>query len=272
MIESFEFYRRTPRLRHAGPIVFELRPRRPTGVAWSRIGVFMSCAQSHYKPVTGRGKMQNNLLKRVANSFGSDCVTAFVSTLRLILRSRRSPGGRYTTMFKRLLGFLRKKGLGLESGPPEHISLDEIDDPELRQALTTVARTQAAGLDGATVTIHSVQEHFEFHGATPQPSQKLIVVDVTFKNYRYGFGLAGVELLEAQSGQVESLGGDPHKIFLQENGALMKDQTGSHLDGPDDYTGPIRVLLVYSAPKTVRKIALGYWSKVLVERGYDVAA
>jgi hypothetical protein len=175
-------------------------------------------------------------------------------------------------MLKRLLGFLRKKGLGHESGPPEHISLGEIDDPELREALTTVARTQAAGLDGATVTIHSVQEHFEFHGATPQPSQKLIVVDVTFKNYRDGFGLAGIELLEAQSGQVESLGGDPHKIFLEEDGALIKDQTGSHLDGPDDYTGPIRVLLVYSAPKTVRKIALGYWSKVLVERGYDVAA
>ena len=90
------------------------------------------------------------------------------------------------------------------------------------------------------------------------------------KTTRAVLGWLGVELLEAQNGQVESLGGDPHKIFLQEDGTLMKDQSGSYLDGPDDYTGPIRVFLVYSVRKTVRKIALGYWTKVLVERAYDV--
>jgi len=173
-------------------------------------------------------------------------------------------------MLKRLLGFLSKTKPSDEPDSPEQISLDEIDDPELRAVLTESARRKAAGLDEATVIIHSAKEHSSFHDASPQPNQKLIVVDVTFKNHQGGFGLAGVELLEAQNGQVESLGGDPHKIFLQEDGTLMKDQSGSYLDGPDDYTGPIRVFLVYSVRKTVRKIALGYWTKVLVERAYDV--
>jgi hypothetical protein len=38
------------------------------------------------------------------------------------------------------------------------------------------------------------------------------------------------------------------------------------------YEKPIRVFLVYSAPKTVRKVGLGYWGRIVVDRPYEVEA
>jgi len=154
----------------------------------------------------------------------------------------------------------------------EEIDLNDVDDPELRSAFEEIAKVQASGLDGATVTIHSVREHMIFHGAKPQPGHKLIAIDVTFKDHKTGFGLAGVQLIDGENEDATSYGGDPHQIYLEEDGSLMKDQSGAHLVGPMDWENdkPIRVFLVYSAPKSVRKIGLGYWGEIIVDRPYDV--
>jgi len=175
-------------------------------------------------------------------------------------------------MFKRILHILTFGLLG-NAGPPdsvEEINLD--DDPELRSAFQEMAKVQASGLEGATVTIHSVTEQMAFHGATPHPGHKLVVVDVTFKDHKTGIGLAGIQLIDGEKEEAKSYGGDPHQIYLEEDGSLMKEQSGSHLCGPMDwhYEKPIRVFLVYSAPKTVRKIGLGYWGKIIVNSPYDV--
>jgi len=176
-------------------------------------------------------------------------------------------------MFRRLLHTLTFGLLGKSNQSPE--TEEEIDlnaDPELRSAIQEVARLQASGLDGATVTIHSVTEHAAFHGVTPQPGHKLIVVDVTFKDHKTGFGLAGIQLIDGEKEEAESYGGDPHQIYLEEDGSLMKDQSGGHLVGPMDWVNdkPIRVFMVYSAPKAVKKVGLGYWDRIIVDRPYEV--
>jgi hypothetical protein len=181
-------------------------------------------------------------------------------------------------MFKRLL---HKLGLGHPGSSPqldetsnivEEIDLTDVDDPELRSAFESIARLQASGLDGAIVTIHSVTAHTSFHEATPHPGQKLIVVDVTFKDHKTGFGLAGILLIDGEKQAAESYGGDPYKVYLEEDGSLMKDQSGNHLVGPMDWNNekPIRVFLVYSAPKAVTKVGLTYWDKIIVDRPYVV--
>lgn len=183
-------------------------------------------------------------------------------------------------MFKRLLYILSLGILGTSrprettADQVEETDLGDVDDPELRALFEETARRQAAGLDGATVTIQSVTEHMAFHGATPQAGQKLVVLDVTFKDHKTGFGLAGVQLIDGEKEEAQSYGGDAFKVFLEEDGSLMKDQSGNHRVGPMDwhYEKPIRVFLVYSAPKSVRKVGLGYWGKIVVDRPYEVEA
>ena len=181
-------------------------------------------------------------------------------------------------MFKRLLHKLSFGHLGSAQRPEEtsdiveEINLSDVDDPELRAAFESIAGLQASGLDDATVMIHSVTGHTSFHGATPHPGHKLIVVDVTFKDHKTGFGLAGVELIDGEKETADSYGGDPYKVYLEEDGSLMKDQSGNHLVGPMDWQNekPIRVFLVYSAPKAVTKVGLAYWGKIIVARPHEV--
>ena len=116
-----------------------------------------------------------------------------------------------------------------------------------------------------------------FHGATPKDGQKLVIVDVTFTNHKDGFGLAGVLLIDGDQDGPPL--GEPHKVYLEEDGRLMADQSGSHLVGPFDWDDldrtqhdhkPIRVYLVYTAPKTIKRIGLGYWGRIIVDRPYEI--
>jgi len=177
-------------------------------------------------------------------------------------------------MFKRILHILT---FGMLGNAGSRDSVEEIDlneDLELRSAFQEIGKLQASGLDGSTITIHSVREHMAFHGATPHPGHKLVVVDVTFKDHKTGFGLAGIQLIDGEKEEAESYGGNPHQIYLEEDGSLMKDQSGGHLVGPMDWENdkPIRVFLVYSVPKNVRKVGLGYWGKIIVDKPYVVTA
>lgn len=153
----------------------------------------------------------------------------------------------------------------------EEVNIEDLDQ-DWQEFARIVAAEQAAGLDGATVIVHSVTERMEFYDATPHDNQKLLVVDVTFIDHKGGFGLAGVELIDGEHAHAESLGGGAYKVYLEEDGTLMKDQSGLHLCGPIDseYEKPIRVFLVYSVRKNVKKIGLGYWGRVIVDRPYDV--
>jgi hypothetical protein len=153
---------------------------------------------------------------------------------------------------------------------------EEIDardlDPATQDLVQDIASQQASGLDDAEVIVHSVTERNEFYRATPQDDEKLIVVDVTFKKHKLGFGLAGVELIDGREKKAKSYGGGAYQVYLNEDGTLMKDQSGNHLIGPITWKNeePIRVFLVYSAPKDLDRIGLGYWGKLIVTQPYKV--
>ncbi|WP_193215190.1 hypothetical protein [Luteolibacter marinus] len=178
-------------------------------------------------------------------------------------------------MIRRILSFLTFGALGASSSSvaqdKEEIDIRDLD-PAMQDLVRDIAGKQAAGLDDAEVIVHSVTERTEFYRATPQDNEKLIVVDVTFKNHKLGFGLAGVELIDGRAQKARSYGGGAYQVYLKEDGTLMEDQSGEHLIGPITWKNedPIRVFLVYSAPKDLDQIGLGYWGKIIVDRPYKV--
>jgi len=157
-----------------------------------------------------------------------------------------------------------------KEGETTHINLSDLDPRDKMTALfKETAKTQAGGLDGASVTIHSVTEHDRFRDATSQPGQKLIVVDVTFSQFKNGFGVAGVELLDVGGEDVQSCGGDPYQVYLTADGTVHPKQMEDYWSANND-SDSVRLYLVYSTPKSVRRVALGYWERVIVDRRYDV--
>ena len=160
--------------------------------------------------------------------------------------------------------------LEFKEGEVTNINLSDLDPRnEMTQLFKETARTQAAALDGASVTIHTVTEHDRFRDATPHPGQKLIAVDVTISGFKYGFGVAGIELLDVGGKDVESCGGDPYQVYLNADGTVHPKQ-GEDYWSVNHSTNTVRLLLVYSAPLSVRRVALGYWEQVIVDRRYDV--
>jgi hypothetical protein len=160
--------------------------------------------------------------------------------------------------------------LEFKEGETTHVNLSDLDPRDEMTALfKETAKTQAAGLDGATVTIHGVTEHDRFRDATSQPGQKLVVVDVTFSQFKYGFGVAGVELLDVGTEDVQSCGGDPYQVYLNADGTVHPKQMEDYWSA-NHGSDSVRLYLVYSTPKSVRRVALGYWERVIVERRYDV--
>ena len=160
--------------------------------------------------------------------------------------------------------------LEFKEGETTHINLTNLDPrDEMTAVFKETAKTQAAALDGATVTIHSVTEHDHFRDATSQPGQKLIVVDVTFSQFKYGFGVAGVELLDVGGQDVQSCGGDPYQVYLNADGTVHPKQMEDYWSA-NEGSDSVRLYLVYSTPKSVRRVALGYWERVIVDRRYDV--
>jgi hypothetical protein len=145
-------------------------------------------------------------------------------------------------------------------------------DPPVEDLVRGIAKLKAAGLEDAEVIIHSVTQRTEFYRATPHDGAKLIVVDATFKKHKVGFGLAEIELTDGREQKPKSYGGCGYKVYLNEDGTLMKDQSGEHLVGPITWKNedPIRVFLVYSAPKELDKIGLRYWGKAIVKQPYKV--
>jgi hypothetical protein len=157
-----------------------------------------------------------------------------------------------------------------KEGEVTNINLGDLDPRDkMTQLFKETAKTQAAALDGAVVTIHSVTEHDRFREATPHPGQKLVAVDVTISGFKYGFGVAGIELLDVGGKDVESCGGDPYQVYLNADGTVHPKQGEGYWSG-NDSGNSVRLFLVYSAPRSVRRVALGYWERVIVDRRYDV--
>jgi len=167
-------------------------------------------------------------------------------------------------------GYVDLDNLEFKDGEVTEVNLSDLDprDPTT-VAIKEIAQAKATGLDGAAVTIHSVTEYERFRAATPRPGEKLVAVDVTFSHYRRGFTLDGVELLDVDRAEVQSCGGDAYQVYLNADGTLHPKQGDDYWAANAD-SDTVRLYLVYSAPRSVRRIGLGYWGRVIVDRRYDV--
>jgi len=168
---------------------------------------------------------------------------------------------------KRYLSF---EDIETKEGEVTQINLSDLDpnDP-IAKLFRQTAQTQAAGLDDAKVTVHSVTEHESFRDATPHEGHKLVAVDVTFSGFKDGFGLAGIQLIDGEQQEAESYGGDPYQVYLKPDGTIDENQGYEWWDANCD-AKEVRLFLVYSAPERVKKIVLGYWNRVIVDRPYGV--
>ncbi len=160
--------------------------------------------------------------------------------------------------------------LECKDGEVTEINLSDLDprDPTTA-AIKEIAQAKAAGLEGASVTIHSVTEYDQFREVSPQPGEKLVAVDVTFSHFQDGFTLDGVELLDVERAEVQSCGGDAYQVYLNPDGTLHPKQD-DHYWAANPGSDTVRLYLVYSVPKPVRRIGLGYWGRVIVDRRYDI--
>ncbi len=160
--------------------------------------------------------------------------------------------------------------LEFKDGEITEVNLSDLDPRDPMTAFfKETAQTQAAGLDGASVTIHSVTEYDHFRDATPQPGEKLVAVDVAFSHFKYGFDLDDVELLDVERAEVESCGSDAYQVYLNADGTLHPKQGQDYWTANHDRDS-VRLYLVYSVAKSVQKTGLGYWGRVIVDRRYDV--
>jgi hypothetical protein len=122
--------------------------------------------------------------------------------------------------------------------------------------LWEIGRSQSAGLDGATVHVHSAAE---FEGKTwiePLNRCHLICVDVEFTNYQDGFDLDDVDVIDAESN--ENLGSNPDMYLIDAEGNPLPQEA----PWPEQRKS-IRVLLIYAVPDATRRIKLGYWNKTM---------
>jgi hypothetical protein len=106
-----------------------------------------------------------------------------------------------------------------------------------------------------------VNRAFEFREPSlfePTDSEKLVAVDVEFRDHRPGFDLDEVDILDGETG--ENLGSGPEIKFLNFDGTLNPEQSGFGLGKP------IRVLLVYLVPKSLQSVKLDYWGDRITSR------
>ena len=169
-----------------------------------------------------------------------------------------------------LMGLLVLSGCG-ESSPPNRAAAEsEADDelkgfsPEDREKFKEVSLVQSQGLKGATCQVQMAYNYPGKTEAEPVDGAKLIGVRVEFRDWKKGFDLDDVDVIDAADNQ--NYGSDPLIQFLTEQGDFIDD------NDPDfDAEGPLRCLLIYAVPKSCQAIKLGYWGDVIAPTAIPLA-
>ena len=93
---------------------------------------------------------------------------------------------------------------------------------------------------------------------------RLVAVDAEFVGYGSDFDLDDLDLLDGVTG--ENYGSDPDIALLRADGGLAKDETKEWPLAPK----PLRVLLIYVAPRSLESIRLSYWGRELTKVAFRV--
>ncbi len=136
---------------------------------------------------------------------------------------------------------------------------NEEPPPEVMQALEDVAREQSQGLADASITVHRAYDYAGPSWLEPIEGAKLIAVDVEFTGYADGFDLDDVDLIHGNT--AETYGSDPDMGLLDAEGQMVANQNDD--DVWPRRPRPLRVLLVYAAPTSLKSLKLGYWGETI---------
>lgn len=145
-----------------------------------------------------------------------------------------------------------------------HVTPDELP-PEVRGAVEDTMRRQSAAADHASATIHRAYAYEGYSWFEPTAEGKLVAVDVELVGYTADFDLDDIDLVDGVTG--ENYGSDPQIALLTPEGDLAKDEAREWPPAPK----PLRVLLIYAAPRSLQSVRLGYWDQDLTTRPFPIA-
>ena len=127
---------------------------------------------------------------------------------------------------------------------------------EDRKKFEEVSLVQSQGLKGATCVVSAAYNYPGKTEVEPVDGAKIIGVRVEFRDWKKGFDLDDVDVIDATDNQ--NYGSDPLIQFLTEQGDFIDD------NDPDfDAEGPLHCLLLFAVPKSCRAIKLGYWGSIV---------
>lgn len=136
---------------------------------------------------------------------------------------------------------------------------------DVRGAVEDTMRRQSAAGDEAVATIHRAYPYEGYSWFEPAAEAKLVAVDVEFVGYTADFDLDDVDLVDGVTG--ENYGSDPQIALLTPEGQLAKDEAREWPPAPK----PLRLLLIYAAPRSLQSVRLGYWGRDLTPRAFPIA-
>lgn len=145
-----------------------------------------------------------------------------------------------------------------------HVTPDQLP-PEVRGAVEDTMRRQSTAADGASATIHRAYPYEGYSWFEPTREGNLVAVDVELVGYTADFDLDDIDLIDGVTG--ENYGSDPQIALLTPEGQLAKDEAREWPPAPK----PLRVLLIYAAPRSLQSIRLGYWDQDLTTRAFRIA-
>lgn len=108
-----------------------------------------------------------------------------------------------------------------------------------------------------TVKVHRAWVCPESHGWKARDGQKIVAIDLDFRNVDSGLDLDDVELVDTATGQALDAGAEA--AFLHPDGRFH-----AWNDAPP--SGLRRVLLVFEVPSGVRSVRLRHWADLLTPR------
>ena len=145
-----------------------------------------------------------------------------------------------------------------------HITPEQLP-PDVRGAVEDTMRRQSAAGDEAVATIHRAYPYEGYSWFEPAADAKLVAVDVEFVGYTPDFDLDDIDLIDGVTG--ENYGSDPQIALLTPDGQLAKDEAREWPAAPK----PLRLLLIYAAPRSLQSVRLGYWDMDLTARAFPIA-
>ena len=122
---------------------------------------------------------------------------------------------------------------------------------ELERVIYKTAQEQSVGLEGAETIFYGVGRVESPKWLELTDAEMLVEVDVEFDNFKKGFDLDDIEILDGYSG--ENFGSGPLVTYESEEDEKAKEFG----------TGPTRVTLLYVVPISTSSVDFVYWGKNL---------